>query len=23
MGEKITIDSNTLLNKCFEIIEAY
>ena len=23
MGPKITIDSNTLMNKCFEIIEAY
>ena len=23
MGEKITIDSNTLMNKCFEVIEAY
>ncbi len=23
MGNKITIDSNTLINKCFEVIEAY
>lgn len=23
MGQKITIDSNTLMNKCFEVIEAY
>lgn len=23
MGSKITIDSNTLMNKCFEVIEAY
>lgn len=23
MGNKITIDSNTLMNKCFEVIEAY
>lgn len=23
MGAKITIDSNTLMNKCFEIVEAY
>jgi len=23
MGPKITIDSNTLMNKCFEVIEAY
>lgn len=23
MGKKITIDSNTLINKCFEVIEAY
>ncbi len=23
MGEKITIDSSTLINKCFEIVEAY
>ncbi len=23
MGNKITIDSNTLINKCFEVVEAY
>lgn len=23
MGNKITIDSNTLMNKCFEVVEAY
>lgn len=23
MGKKITIDSNTLINKCFEVVEAY